>query len=110
MSCVVEELFIKYKNELVGYIYCDINNINDIPIGNDIKYISKNTFIKKNGYLKEINGSSILKLTNKFKKEWYIYTNKYYIFHKKISNNKFKNILQNLIDSNFNSIKIIKNN
>lgn len=108
MSNIIEELFIKYNDELNGYSYCEYNDINNIPIGNNIKYISKNTFIKKNGYLKEINDLSLLKLKNKFNKEWYIYTNKYYIFHKKISNNKFKNMLQNLIDSNFDSIKIIK--
>ena len=100
MDDKINEIIIKYKLELINYKYCDYDNINTIPLGSNIKYISKKNLLKKNGFLKNIKDGSILELINT-KKKWYIYTDKYYIFYKIPCNNSLKNTLQYLLDNNF---------
>jgi hypothetical protein len=93
----------KIKDELIDYNYTE--DILNIPIGCHLKYVSKKNFIKKSGILKEIKDETILEL-RVFKTRWFIYTDKYYIFYKKIVKNKFKKILEDLVKNDF---KIIKN-
>ena len=102
----INEICIKYKSELINYKYCDNDNINDIPKGSHIKYISKKNLLKKNGFLKDIKDSTILELFNLNKKKWYIYTNQYYIFYKNPGGNSLKDTLKYLVDNNFSINKI----
>jgi len=104
MNNIINEICVKYKSELINYKYCDNDNINDIPNGSHIKYISKKNLLKKNGFLKNIKDSTILELFNLNKRKWYIYTNQYYIFYKNPGSNSLKDALQHLVDNNF-SIK-----
>jgi len=97
-----ENILDKFKNELIDYNYTE--DIINISIGSHLIYISKKNFIKKSGVLKEIKDETILELTI-FKRRWFIYTNKYYIFYKKIVRNKFKKILEDLVKNNFKIIK-----
>ena len=89
-----------YKNELINYEYVENEDILKIPLGTHIKYISKNSLIKKGGFLKEIKNSSVLELLNIQKKnKYYVYTKNNYIFYKK--HDKLRNLLQTLVDSEF---------
>lgn len=101
----INEIYEKYKSELINYKYCDNDNINDIPNGSHIKYISKKNLLKKNGFLKNIKDITILELFS-IKRKWYIYTNQYYIFYKNPGSNSLKNALQYLVDNNFSITKI----
>jgi len=100
----MEKIYLKYKKDLTNYKYCEYNNFQTIPLKCHIKYISKNNFIKKSGYLKE-NKNSIMNLYNG-NKNWFIYTDKYYIFYKLYNKDKLKEYLQNIIDSDFKIKKL----
>ena len=93
-----ENILDKLKNELIDYNYTE--DIINIPIGSHLKYVSKKNLVKKSGILKEIKDETILEL-RVFKTKWFIYTDKYYIFYKKIVKNKFKKILEDLVKSDF---------
>jgi hypothetical protein len=109
MENILNKIYITYKTELVNYKYCDNENINDIPKGSHIIYISKNNLLKKSGFLKDIKDNTILELININKKgKWYIYIDQYYIFYKNPGTNSLKNTLKSLVDNNF-TINIRKN-
>lgn len=109
MNEKINNIYKIYKNELKNYVYVEENDILSIPLGSSIKYISKNTLMKKGGFLKEIKDSSILELINPNKKrKWYIYTDKNYIFYN-TNTNKLKDFLQTLVESDFKDLKIKKN-
>jgi hypothetical protein len=98
----LDKIYIRYKNDLINYKYCDYDNINNLSIGLHIQYICKKNLLKKSGFLKDIKNNSILELTSLNKKnKWYIYINQYYIFYK-VRCNKLKNTLLYLLDNNFN--------
>jgi len=99
--------FNKFKTQLINYKYVEQENINTIPLGTYIKYISKNNLILKGGFLKNIKENEILELFLVNKKKWFIYTDKYYIFFKIPNHNKLKNSLLDLVNNNFT---VVKNN
>lgn len=95
----------KYEKELIDYNYVKSNEIINIPLGCYILYISRNSLYKKGGFLKAIKDKSILELMNVNKKhKWYIYTDQYYIFYKLSNQNKLRDTLQNLLNTNFSEI------
>lgn len=105
----LEIILDKFKIELSNYNYISSENINNIPIGSHLKYISKKSFIIKKGILKDIKNNIIIELTNRPRNiKWYIYTDKYFIFNKIDNSNNFKNILKELVDNDFSDIKIFK--
>jgi hypothetical protein len=94
---------IKYKDELENYIYVPEDNINSIPFGAHIQYISKISLIKKGGILKNIRDSSILEMKNfSTAKKWYVYIENCYIFYRIKSRPSLKDALKNLINNDFN--------
>lgn len=99
--------FNKFKTQLINYKYVELQNINTIPLGAYIKYISKNNLILKGGFLKNIKENEILELFLVNKRKWFIYTDQYYIFYKIPVHNKLKNSLLDLVNNNFT---IVKNN
>lgn len=94
---------IKYKEQLENYFYVPIDNINSIPNGSYIQYISKKNFTKKNGIFKRIKDSYILEIYI-FNYKKYIYIQHYYIFYKNKLRSSLKSILQNLVDNDFNLV------
>jgi len=101
----IKKIYLKYKDDLINYKYCSVTDIDSIPLKSNIKYISKNNFIKKNGFLKEIKNSNIMHLYNS-NRNWFIYVDKYYIFYKLHNKNKLKECLQNIINSDFKIKKL----
>lgn len=97
----------KYKDDINNYKY--IHNINELSINDNIWYIKKSTLMKKTGIIKSIIDNSIIELINQQKnKIWYIYCNQYIFFkkeHNNNNNNKLKNILQTLLDTDFQDMK-----
>lgn len=95
----------KYEVQLNEFVYCDNENIYNIPLGSNIIYIDKNNIVLKKGILKNYKNTDILGLTSRNKVfNWFIYTNKYYIFYKAKTNN-LKLFLKELVKSDFTSIK-----
>ena len=99
----------KYEEELENYKYIqNVEDLENIPTGTYIKYICKKSiFKKKGGFFKDIKNKSILELYNNLiKKKWCIYIDKYYLFYRISEKEKLKNLLQKMIDSNFEILKI----
>ena len=104
----MNNITLKYESELINYKYCDSDNINDIPKGSHIKYFSKKSLLRKNGFLRNIKDNSILELININKKiKWYIYIDQNYIFYKNPNSNSLKETLKNLVNNNFSIKKIM---
>jgi hypothetical protein len=102
--------FILNRNEeLKNYKYIEnIEDLENIPGGTYIKYISKNSiFKKKGGFFKNVKDKSIIELYNNYiKKKWYIYADKYYLFYRISQKEKLKILFQEMIDSNFKNLKM----
>ena len=45
-------------------------------------------------------------MNNLLKRKWYIYIDKYYLFYRVSEKEKLKNLLQKMINSNFEILKI----
>jgi hypothetical protein len=107
---LLNEVFIKYKDELQDYTYVTFKDIKNLSNGCYVVYISKKNFRKKGGLLKQIIDPTILELFDTYKnRRWYIYTSEYFIFYKNIIKNKMKDLLIKMVNSDFESIKKIKN-
>ena len=105
MNNNLKNIISKYEDDLIGYIYCENDNISNIPLGSNIIYINKNNFLKKKGTLKNYR-NSILELISRNKKiSWFIYIDKFYIFYKEKNNNNFKLFLKELVKDNFNALQ-----
>lgn len=99
----------KYESELENYKYIEsIEDLENVPIGTYIKYICKKSiFKKKGGFIRNVKDKSILELNNNLlKRKWYIYIDKYYLFYRVSEKEKLKNLLQKMINSNFEILKI----
>ena len=99
------EAIIKYKDELDGYMYVPHDNINTIPIGAHIQYISKNNLKKKGGILKLIRDSYILEMKNYNKMKWYVYIDNYHLFYKIKTKPSLKSSLKDLVENDFSMEK-----
>ena len=103
---LLNEVFIKYKDELEGYTYVTEKDIKNLSNGCYVVYISKKNFRKKGGLLKQIIDPTILELFDTYKnRRWYIYTTGHLIFYKNIVKNKMKELLIKMVNSDFDSIK-----
>ena len=107
-AILIDKRLDKYSNYLKDTIYIDKNNILNVPLGSYIIYITKKSLIKKGGFLVQIINEDIYKIKN-YNKTWIIYNNKYYMFYKEPVRDKLRNILDNIVNNNFN-IKIKNNN
>jgi hypothetical protein len=110
MDNKLQNIYNKYKLELIDYTYVDQENIESIPLGSYIRYISRNSLNKKSGFLKSIKDPTILELFLINKRKWFIYTDKYYIFYKipKPNHSSLKSSLLELISKDFKILKIKK--
>ena len=90
----------KFTNYLVNAKYIDNNNILETPLGSYIIYITRNSLIKKSGFLVKIISEDIYKIKN-YNKTWIIYTNKYYLFYKEPVRDKLRELLNNLVNNDF---------
>lgn len=90
----------KFTNYLVNTKYIDNNNILETPLGSYIIYITRNSLIKKSGFLVKIISEDIYKIKN-YNKIWIIYTNKYYLFYKEPVRDKLRELLNNLVNNDF---------
>jgi len=102
----LNDIFIKYKDELEGYTYITQNDIKNLSNGCYVVYISKKNMRKKGGLLKQIIDPTIIELFDTYKnRRWYIYTNQHFIFYKNIVRNKMKDMLLKMINNDFENIK-----
>lgn len=93
----------RYKDEIKNYEF--INNINELSIGDHIWYLKKNCLNKKTGIVRKIIDDNIIELVNQQKnKLWYIYYNEYVILKRIYIKNKFKDMLQTLLDTDFEEL------
>ena len=90
----------KYSNYLVNTKYIDNNNILETPLGSYVIYITKDSLIKKSGFLVKIISEDIYKIKN-YNKTWIIYTDKYYLFYKEPVRDKLRELLNNLVNNDF---------
>lgn len=103
---LLNEVFIKYKDELEGYTYVTEKDIKYLSNGCYVVYISKKNFRKKGGLLKQVIDPTILELFDTYKnRRWYIYTTEHLIFYKNIVKNKMKELLIKMVNDDFKSIK-----
>jgi len=108
---ILNDIFIKYSKELEEYTVVNTDNLEILPNGCFITYISKKNLVKKGGFLKRVLGEEIIELINIYKKrKWYVYTNNYILFYKIPDYNKFKKTLQNMVKTNFLNEKELINN
>ena len=100
----ITNIISKFKNKLINYQYVEDNDISTIPLNSHIIYICKNSHIQKSGFLRNIKENNILHLSI-YNRNWFIFTNKYYIFYKLKKEDLLKKSLLNLVDNNFQIIK-----
>jgi hypothetical protein len=100
---ILENIYLKFENELVNYEYVPYQNLSNIQLGNQIIYIKKNIFIKKSGILYKILNDDYFQLCNKNRsKKWFINKNEYIFFNKIRNDGALRYALQNLINNDFN--------
>jgi hypothetical protein len=98
-----------HKDNINNFKYID--NIEELLINDYIWYFKKKNLIKKTGIIKQIIDNNILELYNQQKnKIWYIYTEQHIIFKREKKNDKFKNLLQTLLDTDFQELTNLKKN
>lgn len=101
--------FIKntHKDNINNFKYID--NIQELIIGDYIWYFKKKNLMRKTGIVKQIIDNNIIELYNQQKnKIWFIYFSEYIIFKREKTTNKFKNLLQTLLDTDFEELTNIK--
>jgi hypothetical protein len=94
----LKKIYKKYYNTLSKYDYTE--DYNDIIENSDVIFINKNTSKKKFGIFKKYKDNSIIELSSKNIKKFYIYTDENYIFYKN-KESSLKDILTDLINNNF---------
>jgi hypothetical protein len=103
----LEDILIKFKNDLLNYKYIEKEEIKNISIGSSICYFKKNTFKRKTGQIREIKNDDIIQLVSRNRKKiWFLYLDQNHIFLKESNKNKLKIALQTLIDDDFSSLTI----
>jgi hypothetical protein len=105
----------KFQTQLENYKFINNDETCNINPKSYIIYIKKSNLNMKKGYVKEVRDKSIIELINYSKKiTWFIYTKDYYIFVRISYNDKLKNALKDLVNSDFieirNKINITKLN
>ena len=95
----------KYKSELKDYNYINYDDLKNIDPKTKLKYISIYNLCIKNGYLRKYIDPGILELYINSKKIWYIYINKYYFFYKISKNEKIRDTLKSLVETDFKILK-----
>jgi hypothetical protein len=112
MNSDLDEINKLYKEELSNYKYIEPKNISLIEDGAYISYINKK-LEKKNGFVISIRNKNninniIIELKNNNKKRhWFIYSKDMYIFVKEKQKDKFRDLLQSFLDSDFSNLTAI---
>jgi hypothetical protein len=101
-----------YKDELSNYKYIEPSNYNNIITGTYICYV-KNNLEKKHGFLKSIKNADSIDnvifelINNRKNRTWYIYTKDVYVFIKEKNKDKFRDLLQSFLDSDFSDLTLM---
>ena len=94
----LKQIYKKYYNTLSKYDYTE--DYNDIIENSDVIFVNKSTSKKKSGIFKKYKDNSIIELSSKNIKKFYIYADENYIFYKN-KESSLKDILTDLINNNF---------
>lgn len=105
---IIQNIINKNINTLYNYKYIEDKDLKNINTNVFIKYVSKNNFIIKTGFLRNKIHDNIFELSCGNKK-WFIYINKYYFFIKINKKDQLRITLEKLIESDFKDITFTKN-
>ena len=109
MNLLLEKIKEKYEKELTDYKYIEDTDSFDsiLSPGYLIIFISKKNCKKKKGYYQKCIQNCVMHLTLQNKKKYYIYTSEYFFFYQ-IKKNKLKDILKELVRTNFRPLHTIQ--
>ncbi len=109
----IEKIYKMYKSDLSNYKYMKHDDIPTIEIKSHICYVKKSDLTKKHAIIKSIKNpnvmdSIILELVNNNKsRHWFIYAKDVYVFLKDRPKNGFRDLLQDLFESDFSNLTMI---